>query len=279
MNRLLTHPLMLLTPWLLLLLTMWVSNDRRNLTVEWHDYILLIGSLVVLAGLVSWFFLPKEHGNGQSMSWTQLLVQCLPLYCMGAISTGSLTMDSDDDITRIRIPIVYQQNADNETYSPADIDRLDHLRKPMSDWGDSSQYTTKSLIPGRFTDVLQANMRDERQREGRVTLVGRLSKPSPDRLAEANRILSSHGTFKPVTAVLFRYVMTCCAGDAQPMTIFLQLRHPDQYVHGQWVEVSGELIQTDNSLPVMLQVDELYPISEPPRAYLTVSPFGFNQGF
>ena len=109
MNRLLSHPLMLLLPWLLLLLSIWVSDERRNLTVAWHDYILFAGTIIAIAGAIAWFILPREEGDGRSMSWTQLVVQCLPLYCMGAIDTGTLTMDQDADITRMRTPALYQE--------------------------------------------------------------------------------------------------------------------------------------------------------------------------
>ena len=121
--------------------------------------------------------------------------------------------------------------------------------------------------------LLEVNMPDQRQLGGRVTVIGRLLQPTAQRLTQANEALAEVGAFPPVEAALFRFAMTCCAGDAQPVSIFLNLPDDAGLEHLQWVEITGELQHTDSALPVLIIAEEVHAIAKPPRPYLAVSPF------
>ena len=95
---------MLLLPWLLLLLSIWVSDERRNLTVAWHDYILFAGTIIAVAGAIAWFILPREKWRFPTDVMDSVGGAVFATVLHGAIDTGTLTMADDADITRIRTP-------------------------------------------------------------------------------------------------------------------------------------------------------------------------------
>jgi hypothetical protein len=184
----------------------------------------------------------------------------------------------------MRVPVIYnslQQDASPEVVQGASgmairlPNRLSTTPLPDTEakrlgFADPAPVATQ---PGRLIDMLQVNMPDQRRMGGRVTVIGRVLKPNKQRLAQANAVLADAGSFPQVNAALFRFAMTCCAGDAQAVTVFLHLPNPDAMEQGAWVELTGDLAQTANNLPVLLEADELRFIDEPARPYLTISPF------
>ena len=74
----------------------------------------------------------------------------------------------------------------------------------------------------------------------------------------------------PDTVWLARFVVTCCAVDAQPVGVPVQIKNwQAEYQQDQWVEVEGsfELAQTTNGQEIILIPETVQSIDEPSNPY------------
>lgn len=71
------------------------------------------------------------------------------------------------------------------------------------------------------------------------------------------------------TAALYRFVLTCCAADALPVTVALEGIIPD-LAPDQWVHAEGtfDLIQFDNGNVPVLRIDKITPVASPADPFL-----------
>lgn len=70
--------------------------------------------------------------------------------------------------------------------------------------------------------------------------------------------------------VVYRFLMTCCAADASPLSILVETDNPDDFEEDEWVSVEGLLsIETFDGLDTPhINADSIIPIDPPKDKYL-----------
>jgi uncharacterized repeat protein (TIGR03943 family) len=70
--------------------------------------------------------------------------------------------------------------------------------------------------------------------------------------------------------VLFRFVITCCVADAQPVAFLVRYRDQQGLSEDAWVEVTGTLInnEVEGQRTILIDADSVVPVEEPYDIYL-----------
>jgi uncharacterized repeat protein (TIGR03943 family) len=72
------------------------------------------------------------------------------------------------------------------------------------------------------------------------------------------------------TWVVFRFVMTCCVADAQPVAILVKGKLPEEAKADSWIEIEGKLKQIDvhGNPAAVIEAEKISMISAPANPYL-----------
>jgi len=157
----------------------------------------------------------------------------------------------------------------SETSGPAtraneDMDKMtatDTVPDEVISQGFASQgFTDDNQVTGELSlTILQLLRTPEKHVETTLKLLG---------LIHRDPGLQKH--FGPGrTAALYRFVLTCCAADALPVTVALEGDIPD-LAPDQWVEAEGTfiLVPSDKGSVPVLKVDKITPVASPADPFL-----------
>ena len=72
----------------------------------------------------------------------------------------------------------------------------------------------------------------------------------------------------------YRFIIICCAADAQPSVIFLKTQKPYDFVDGSWVRIQGKLVKEKlaGEEMTLLDVESIEPTPQPERPYMYYTP-------
>ena len=309
MNRviaLLGNPMFALCVWTIALSVAKGSPERTQYVAGWQAGLLVAALIIAGAGILAWLIDLKkpadEHDHHhhshepplQRKAWTALLVQALPLYLLLAIDTKSRTLDgdfdpvadshalmrvlaSDDsgDVQPLDEPPMSEEDArqaaffgtPETTFNAVPLD--DELAERL---GMADQATNTNPNAGPLVDLITINRGEWRRRGGRVTVIGRLAEVSDQRLASLKDAFPDLSEADAPSGALYRFVMTCCAADAAPISAMLGGPIPGDIPAHAWVEVSGTALPAVGRKPSMVIIDSVQEVDEPRRPYLVLGP-------
>jgi putative membrane protein len=75
----------------------------------------------------------------------------------------------------------------------------------------------------------------------------------------------------PGCFALFRFVITCCAADAQPAAVLVSYPSPERLESDEWLRVEGRLTlkEVDGEAAACIEADRVTPIPPPKNPFLT----------
>jgi putative membrane protein len=226
--------------WALALLWLWSTGHFQQFIAPSLWWLLLIGvacALLFLAGiLVSGGGASHHHGQADN-PWVRAAVVLMPLAFVamtaGQGSLGSYALEKRS-LDMIDGPVQIE---------PAEPQAAD--QPPSTADGDSRQMTLVNLL----YDL-------EAEQDFRVTTEGMVFHSK--RLGEGQ-------------CMLFRFVMTCCAADAQPVSVILVYPGVKDIPADAWVRITGKATRAEirGVNRAVIEADTLETISEPKQPYLS----------
>jgi putative membrane protein len=252
---------------------LWLLSTRHYTKFITPDlwWLLLMGAgcaFVFLLGLLAGGRGHSHHHGAAGSHWVRALVVLLPLAFI-AVGVPQGSLGSDALRTRALDAFVSEADAPDTDEEPA----ADGPPGPLA----------LARTPPRVTDLAEPNAiaseaGDQRAELGpprAMTLVDLMYElDGIDRVAVTTEGMIFHSRrLADDQAMLFRFLMTCCAADAQPMTLILE--HPDArgFDEDTWLRVTGvaEIRKIRGARRAILIADTLEQIAEPAEPYL--SPF------
>ncbi len=70
--------------------------------------------------------------------------------------------------------------------------------------------------------------------------------------------------------VIFRFLIVCCAADAQPLAVMIRGNRPAGVSDEKWLQVEGVLKSTDinGNVAVIIEAEKIVPVSAPKNPYM-----------
>lgn len=254
---------LLLLPWVGLILGMLVSGAYKNYVATWHIYLQILALALLgftfigeLIGQSLKRVAQQAHGpdcghTHQSqpapLSKTLILAHLVPLVLFLAVGPPTLGLqpNSGDRLAAFN----------GKTAAPEE--------KP-----GSQRFTPDGYL---ITDILKiirgANKPDSLP--SKVSLVGQLYVMPPDNMGNIPPKLREKG----VKSFLYRFLMTCCAADARPISVALINLGTLQAERKSWFEVKGQpvIIEDNKKKYVAFQVHSVKQVPRPKEPYLMVT--------
>lgn len=303
MTRWLAHPALTVLPWLILIISALAASDRSYYVAEWQQNLLIAGLIIAsLCFVVSIAKYRQHRAQPLRFAWTGLLVQMLPLYLLVAVDAKSMTLSGPinpiDDAHALRRVLALDEREARRN-SPAEpqpeavpLSEEDQRRAalfgtteqsydavPLSNdqadalgLGDEAVVSATADAP--LHDLVEINQGLWRRLGGRATVIGRIANVSAADLADVHQRLPGLPSDQQPVAALYRFVMTCCAADATPITVLLSGNADRSFPVDTWVEVTGQVVPVRGQVPSVINVERMAEIEYPSRPYIVMEPFG-----
>lgn len=235
----------------------------------WWLLLLGVGCLLVfLIGIIISGGGESHHHGQADNAWVRAAVVLLPLaFVMMAIPQGSLggyalekratdLLDGPVEITPSEPPGIAEKSSDSVSGSPTASDQSQAAPKAANSSGMAANGKTSGDLKLRKLTLSNLLYDLEADPEIRVTTEGMLFHSK--RLGDGQ-------------CMLFRFVMTCCAADAMPVSVILVHPDVDTFPGDAWVRVTGiahmQAIRGVNR--AVLKAEQVEQIPEPRRPYLS----------
>lgn len=250
---------LLLLPWIGLILGMLISGAYKNYVADWHVYLqvlaLVLLSFTYIGELIgqslaraaqqghSHDCAHAEHPQPAPLSKTLILAHLVPLALFLAVGPPSLGLQANSG------------------------DRLGTYNERPSATEENSNAPRFTPDGYLITDILQMirGATKEGNLPSKVRLLGQLYVMPPDRMDNIPPALRAKG----VRSFLYRFLMTCCAADARPISVALINAGDLQTERDTWFEVKGRpVIIKDQKKYVAFEVHAVRQVPRPKEPYL-----------
>jgi uncharacterized membrane protein YcgQ (UPF0703/DUF1980 family) len=272
--------------WMAFLSCMLMNGTYKTYIIGWQGWV-LISATAIFAILVLFNALfptahdheHHDHDHGAPLDrWLHTVVHMLPLFLFLVMGTTSLSSQQirhlthpaprsalradqfTPEITAPSLPTTAQPSA-----LPPSLDEP----TPPDPTLPVVKNENEIVAPVIPLPLIELYYPKKHQTVERVETIGRLMIPTADELA------STPADFDraDLTALLYRYVMTCCAADASPTFVVLRNYTPPPELKDAWVKVRGSWIRPPNLGDMAkIVVESVEAVPEPKEPYLQVPP-------
>jgi uncharacterized membrane protein YcgQ (UPF0703/DUF1980 family) len=272
--------------WMIFLSLMLINGTYKTYIIGWQGWI-LISATAIFALLVLFSALfpshhdheHHDHDHGSPLDhWLHTVVHMLPLFLFFIMGTTSLNSQSIKQLTRPAPSSVLrvEQFAEKNTPSPASQSAASSTSLPPSLDEPTPPDPAQPILSGSHDPaaliapmvplpLIELYYPIKHRQVTRVETIGRLMIPTAEELSATPDSFDR----ADLKALVYRYVMTCCAADAQPTFVVLRNYEPTQALRDAWVKVRGTWIRPPNHGDMAkIDVESVEPIPEPKEPYL-----------
>lgn len=249
---------LLLLPWIGLILGMLISGQYKNYVADWHIYLQILAlallSFTYIGELIGQSLAKaaqQSHSHDCTyaqpqpapLSKTLILAHLVPLALFLSVGPPSLGLQ------------------------PNSGDRLGTLNERAA--APKEEPSAKRFTPDGYliTDIMKLiqGATKEGGLPSKACLVGQLYIMPPDKMENIPPKLREKG----VNSFLYRFLMTCCAADARPISVALINAGDLQTQRETWFEVKGRpVIIEDQKKYVAFEVHTIEQVPRPKEPYL-----------
>lgn len=275
--------------WMAFLAVLLAGGGYASYIAAWQQSVLIAATavfgLLVLADAVI-----NRHGDGHGHEhhdhgstpmtdqWVQTLVHLLPLFLfltmgvttLGSQSVASLTRPAPVSVLTSRhatTPAATSTDPGSTTPSirTAAPTTLPDAPTPAEPLALPPAAGDPALPPAVPLPLMDLYFPGKHVGVTRIETIGRLMIPTPEEVAQVPPEVDRDD----LRLLLYRYVMTCCAADAQPVFVVLRRQDPSGFAVDDWVSVTGTWIPAAGQGDMAkIEVDSLRRIEQPAEPFL-----------
>lgn len=245
--------------WITYLAMVIVLGGLSSFLANWqHNLVIGATGVFLVLILVSWWGAQTSEQPGTPQTdnhqhetksaadqLIQTLVHCLPLFLISALGVTSLGGHAFNVASAASA-----RQESNQTVLPGGNNPLRELNpgSPILNVTIADVYESKQVLPKE------------------INVIGMTYRPTD---ADYERLPGSL-TRESVPLLLYRYQITCCAADANPIFLAVHGLDPLKYPNDTWVSVKGQLTLPSPPTNIgSLDVISVEPISTPSEQYLS----------
>ena len=236
-------PLFVFFVWMLALVWLFLDNNFQHFLKPSFKGLVaasLVISFILFAGLAT-HIIQSDKGTGHKYSWLNGLILLIPvvfIFFGGQNTLGEYAMQK-----RSLAASVVQEKSKAEEKSP-----LEEI-KPLNTIEQEAQ---ESFDPDKDISISTLVREFDRFDGKQVSIQGLYA-----------TTISGHEELSAV----FRYLVTCCVADAQPVGVFVSSDAAPQIKNNQWVRAVGqvELRKMDGFDVIFMDAKNLEPLEQPDK--------------